>query len=168
MKQLLLICAIVAEGCASTSANSWQQEKTNATVTPKPEPPKTDSKKESAKIIEKAIRKSLKKPAGELTKSDLEKVTRLDLFDIQLTDLEGLEKLTRLTELGLGSNQLTDLKGLEKLTKLETLYLEDNQLTSVKGLEKLMKLTRLDLVNNQLTSVKGGGEAHEVKETVPL
>ena len=149
MKQLLLICAVVAGGCAST-------------------PKVVPNSPEAKAAIEAAIRKAAKKPTGELTKADLEKVTRLDLFDIQLTDLKGLEKLTRLTELGLGSNQLTDLKGLEKLTNLETLYLEDNQLTSVKGLEKLTKLTRLDLVNNQLTSVKGGGEAHEVKETVPL
>lgn len=114
MKQLLLICAVVAGGCAST-------------------PKVVPNSPEAKAAIEAAIRKAAKKPTGELTKADLEKVTRLDLFDIQLTDL----------------------KGLEKLTNLETLYLEDNQLTSVKGLEKLTKLTRLDLVNNQLTSVKG-------------
>ena len=109
VKQILvMMIAAVAGLCASTPAYPWQQEKPNVTVTPKPEPPKTAPKEESAKIIEKAIRKSLKKPAGELTKADLEKVTRLDLYDIQLTDLKGLETLTRLTELGLGSNQLTD------------------------------------------------------------
>ena len=128
MKQLLLICAVVAGGCAST-------------------PKVVPNSPEAKAAIEAAIRKAAKKPTGELTKADLEKVTRLDLFDIQLTDLKGLEKLTRLTELGLGE--------FEGLTNLETLYLEDNQLTSVKGLEKLTKLTRLDLVNNQLTSVKG-------------
>ena len=42
-------------------------------------------------IIEKAIRKSLKKPTGELTKVDLEKVTYLNLKENQLTKVpEGL------------------------------------------------------------------------------
>ena len=55
-------------------------------------------------IIEKAIRKRIHKPTGELTKADLEKVTGLDL----------------------GGNKLTNVKGLEKLTKLRELWLDDN------------------------------------------
>ena len=66
------------------------------------------TKEESAKIIEAAIRKELKKPTGELTKADLEKVTELDL----------------------GGNKLTELpKELEKLMQLEMLFLNGNQLT---------------------------------------
>ena len=113
------------------------------------------TKEESAKFIEVAIRKRIKKPVGELTKADLEKVTRLNLYDNKLTDVKGLENLTQLTELYLYFNQLTDVKGLEKLTQLEKLYLNNNQLTDVKGLEKLTQLTELSLSNNQLTDVKG-------------
>ena len=50
--------------------------------------------------------------------------------------------------LNLGKNKLTDVKGLEKLTKLETLNLTRNQLTSVKGLERLTQLNQLNLENN--------------------
>ena len=50
------------------------------------------TKEESAKVIEAAIRKSLKKPTGELTKADLEKVTALSLYNNQLTDVKGLEE----------------------------------------------------------------------------
>ena len=50
-------------------------------------------------IVEKAIRKELNKPTGELTKADLEKVTWLELQDNQLTNVKGLEKLTQLTRL---------------------------------------------------------------------
>ena len=70
------------------------------------------TKEASAKVIEAAIRKKLKKPAGELTKADLEKVTGLSLYNNQLTDVKGLEKLTQLTSLA------TDVKRLENLTKL--------------------------------------------------
>ena len=84
------------------------------------------TKEESAKVIEAAIREQIRKPAGELTKADLEKVKRLSLLGNQLTFVKGLEKLTKLKSLNLRANQLTDVKGLEKLTQLEDLWLEDN------------------------------------------
>ena len=49
------------------------------------------TKEESAKVIEAAIRKSLKKPTGELTKADLKKVRGLYFVHDQLTDVKGLE-----------------------------------------------------------------------------
>ena len=112
-------------------------------------------KEEQAKIIEVAIRKAAKKPTGELTKTDYEKVTKLELESNQMTSVKGLEKLTQLTELSLHRNQLADVKGLEKLTQLRMLVLSNNQLTSVKGLEKLAKLEWLSLRFNQLTDVEG-------------
>ena len=107
-------------------------------------------------FIEAAIRKAAKKPTGELTKADLEKVTKLSFSGKKLTEVpKGLEKLTKLHTLYLRDNQLTDVKGLEKLTQLRALHLDRNQLTDVKGLEKLTQLTRLYLTLNQLTDVKG-------------
>ena len=66
------------------------------------------TKEESAKVIEAAIRKAAKKPTGELTKADLEKMTELNLNRSQLTDVKGLEKLTKLTFLNLGRANLND------------------------------------------------------------
>ena len=86
----------------------------------------TLTKEDSAKVIEAAVRKQLKKPTGELTKADYEKVTHLDLADNQLTNVKGLEKLTHLERLWLDGNKLTDVKGLEKLTQLRELRLGDN------------------------------------------
>jgi Leucine-rich repeat (LRR) protein len=110
---------------------------------------------ESAKVIEAAIRKAAKKPTGELTKADYEKVERLNLNDNKLANVKGLEKLTKLERLLLIGNQLTSVKGLEKLTQLESLGLTGNQLTDVKGLENLTQLESLGLTGNQLTDVKG-------------
>ena len=90
-----------------------------------------------------AIRKAAKKPTGELTQADLEKVTKLNLGGNKLTDVKGLEKLTKLKELYLAKNQLTNVKGLEKLWQLTRLHLHSNQLTDVKGLEKLTQLEEL-------------------------
>jgi len=125
---------------------------------------KPATKEESAKVIEAAIRKAAKKPTGELTKADLEKVTELDLRYKQLTSVTGLGKLTQLTFLDLRGNQLTDVKGLEKLTQLTRLYLTLNQLTDVKGLEKLTKLERLVLMYNpDLTKA----QMAELKKALP-
>ena len=106
------------------------------------------TKEESAEIIEEAIRKAAKKPEGELTKADYEKVTYLNLNGRQLTSVKGLENLTQLKTLYLSRNQLTDVKGLEKLTQLKEMYLNNNQLTSAKGLEKLTQLEGLHLGTN--------------------
>ena len=118
---------------------------------------KSLTKEQSAKVIEAAIRKAAKKPTGELTKADLEKVTELNLNRSQLTGVKGMEKLTKLEWLHLGNNQLTNVPmGLEKLTQLKVLYLYTNQLAKMpKGLEKLTQLKVLNLGDNQLTEVKG-------------
>ena len=43
-------------------------------------------------IVEKAVRKSLKKPGGKPTEADLEKVLRLSLSNTKITDA-GLKKV---------------------------------------------------------------------------
>ena len=108
MKQILLMIAVVA-GQSVLAADK-----------------KPLTKEESAKVIEAAIRKAAKKPTGELTKADYEKVTRLYFVSNRLTSVKELEKLTQLTSLHLNDNQLTDVKGLEKLDQLTHLYLNDN------------------------------------------
>ena len=169
MKQLLLILAAVAlVGCGENRAISeWKEgqkarakaaaaetkakaaAEANATVTPKLEPSKAIPANITNPIVEKAIRKSLKKPTGELTKAHLEKVTRLILTFKQLTEVpKELENLTQLTNLQLPFNRLTDVKGLENLTQLKSLRLVGSQLTDVKRLEKLTKLEVLYLNDN--------------------
>tara|TARA_A100001037_G_scaffold171162_1_gene153737 strand:- start:858 stop:1217 length:360 start_codon:yes stop_codon:yes gene_type:complete len=79
VKQLLLILAVVVlvGGCAST-------------------PKVIPNSPEAKAAIEAAIRKAAKKPTGELTQADLEKVTRLNLGRYKLTDVKGLENLMQL------------------------------------------------------------------------
>ena len=75
------------------------------------------TKEESAKFIEVAIRKRIKKPVGELTKADMEKVTRLSLVNNKLTDVKGLEKLTQLTFLNLNDNPDLTKAPIDQLKK---------------------------------------------------
>ncbi len=93
-----------------------------------------------AKIIEAAIRKAAKKPTGELTKADLEKVPELELDGKQLTDVKSLEKLSQLKHLHLNGSGLTELpKGLEKLTQLKVLWLKDNPDLTKAQIDELQK-----------------------------
>ena len=123
------------------------------------------AKEESAKVIEAAIRKAAKKPTGELTKADYEKVTILHLDYKQLTDVpKGLEKLTQLERLNLDGNQLTNAKGLEKLTQLTYLNLGDNRLTDVSILAGLTNLKKLYLGDN---SALTKAQIYELKKALP-
>ena len=98
------------------------------------------TKEESAKFIEVVIRKRIKKPVGELTDVDLEKVTKLDLAYSKLTDVKALENLTQLKVLWIQGNQLTEVpKGLEKLTKLKELSLENNPALTKAQIDELQK-----------------------------
>ena len=119
MKQLLLICAVVAlMGCGL----------------------RLDGSMGFSPIVEQEVRWNIDKLRGELTKADLEKVTSLNLFNKQLTDVpKELEKLTQLKELHLGDNKLTSVKGLEKLTKLERLGLENNPDLTQAQIDELKK-----------------------------
>ena len=69
------------------------------------------------RAFEWAIRMSLGKKYGELTKADLEKVTLLDLSGNQLTDVNELEKLTQLTELNLLFNPALTKAQINELQK---------------------------------------------------
>ena len=119
MKQLLLICAVVAlVGCGL----------------------RLDGSMGFSPIVEQEVRWHIDKLRGELTKADLEKVTSLNLSNKQLTDVpKELENLTQLKDLGLSKNQLTSVKGLEKLTQLEYLWLDDNPDLTKAQIDELKK-----------------------------
>ena len=132
MKQLLLICAVVmlVGGC----------------VSPVKFIPNT---MEAEARIEAAIRRAAKKPTGELTKADYEKVTWLYLANNKLTEVTGLEKLTQLTQLFLYENKLTDVKGLEKLTNLRDLWLMGNPALTKAQIAELRKaLPKCHILSN--------------------
>ena len=112
------------------------------------------TKEESARAIEAAIRKQIKKPTGELTKADLEKVIRLDLEGTYITDLTPLSKLTELKHLWLENTPISDLMPLVALTKLEGIGLQNN-----------LKLTKAELGKFRVALLKGNTQSALAKET---
>jgi hypothetical protein len=68
-------------------------------------------------VIMLEIRRVLKKPSGELTKADLERVKMLYFIDSQLADLRPLAELPQLEELFLYDNPKLTKAEIDKLKK---------------------------------------------------
>lgn len=71
-----------------------------------------------------------------------------------ITEIEGLDKLSELRFLNLSQNQIIEIKGLENLRNLKELYLNHNQIKEINGLENVILLRHLELNNNQITEIK--------------
>jgi hypothetical protein len=101
---LIILTASLGAGCGkqeNAEAGKRKPSPTQPEVVekPKPNPPAAGPQKLIANpIVENAIRKELNKPKGELTKTDLEKVTTLNLRKTQTTDA-GLKEVVKLQQL---------------------------------------------------------------------
>ena len=146
MKQILLAAAAMAlVGCGKKESHDPQGSTRAASTSTSWVSDSTDLNNVK---IETAIRKTIKKPEGELTKADLDKVKTLVITGQELTSLESLEKLTQLENLNVFNNNLIDANGLEELTQLQQVNLGINLLSDVKALGKIKQLLVLNLGNN--------------------
>lgn len=90
---------------------------------------------------------------GNVKKSDMEKVTKLEFWRIEL-DLTGIEAAVNLEELTISSCAMTSEqlnKHIENLTKLKSLSLDNNKLTDVAFAKNMANLTSVDVKYNQIT-----------------
>jgi hypothetical protein len=113
----------------------------------------TCSAEGSAQRIEAAIRERIRKPEGELTPADFERVTHLSLAGMGLTDITPLAKLTKVKSLNLDYNEISDLTPLAGLVALEKLHLGSNQITDLSPLENLTNLKFVPLFRNQISDL---------------
>ncbi len=81
---------------------------------------------------------------------ELTKLKELDLSQNQISEIKGLDNLNNLRVLLLGYNKVSEIKGLKYLNNLQHLGLMDNQISEIKGLENLKKLIELDLKRNPI------------------
>ena len=150
MKQIFLMMAAVLVGCSKDTPETSQAVEAEPQVASKPTPEPTpvspaDEKLIADPIVEKAIRESLKKFEGQLTETDLGKVTSLNFNFNKITD-EGIKEVA-------------------KLQQLEWLFLEKTQITD-KGLKEVAKLQKLTILNLYDTKTTKAGVA-ELKKALP-
>lgn len=84
------------------------------------------------KNLEQVVRNVINKPTGDLLKSDVKKITGLNLGliapvnsdrEVEVKDLSGIENLTNLQELYLYHTQISDISPLKGLINLQTIWL---------------------------------------------
>ena len=108
-------------------------------------------------IVEKAVREKIRKRVGDLTETNLENVTSLNLTSTQITNqsLKDVAKLQDLESIGLGNTKITDagLKEIAKLKNLISLNLGNTKITDegLKEVAKLQKLKWLYLIETRIT-----------------
>jgi len=111
-------------------------------------------------IVEKEIRRQIRKYTGELTEADIKRVKKLEFIHSSITN-EGVKevaKLKQLEELSLSHTKITDewLKEVIKLPKLRGLGLWDTKITDA-GLKEVVKLKHLYYLNLGGTKITDAG-----------
>ncbi len=90
----------------------------------------------------------------QLTRQDLEEIDgELELYDLGIEDLEGIQICRRLEGLNLSCNQIHDINPLRFLRHLVSLDLSSNQIEDADCLERLSRLEELDLSDNFIDNV---------------
>jgi hypothetical protein len=104
--------------------------------------------------LEAAIRDAIKKPSGDIYRSDLQAITKISVNYRQIVNLSGLEYCTNCTDMDLRENLITDISPLGSLVNLNYLSLGDNQISDISPLSSLTNLRELDLYNNQISNIQ--------------
>jgi LPXTG-motif cell wall-anchored protein len=132
---------------ASTAVSSASSEFTENAVTPKAFA--SDSVTIPDPALKQAILTKLNLPAGsDLTKTDMKKLTILELTDTAITSLSGLEYATNLGTFSINANLIiNDFSPLESLTSLDYVTLQTSSLNSANfpDLSKSTKIVNLHL-----------------------
>ena len=105
--------------------------------------------------LRQAVREVLELPDEiPLTQIEMQRLTRLDAYQKEITDLSGIEHAANLTWLSFAENQVRDLSPLAELFHLETLYLWGNPISNLSPLGNLANLNILDLGGCQISDIQ--------------
>jgi len=100
--------------------------------------------------LEKAIRKAINKPSGDIYASELEEIKELNAEQLEIKSLKGIEHCITIENLCLASNQISDISPLAGLTSLEKLQLGINKISDISPLININTLEVVDLWDNPL------------------
>lgn len=97
-----------------------------------------------------------KKPKEKFTRQEAESIKSLIVYGSgDIESLKGIGYLKGLKRLEVEGQGLSNLKGIQSLTKLEVLNVSDNEIKSLKPLKNLKNLKKLDAIGNNLKNTKG-------------
>lgn len=84
----------------------------------------------------------------------MEDLIKLQLDNNIITNIAGLESLTKLKWLDLSFNMIESIKGLDNLRQLEDLSLFSNRITQLEGLDQLENLNVLSVGSNEIANLE--------------
>ena len=155
--------AASAAPAAATAAALAPPEPTTATDEPAPARPERPKKKfedcpSDVEVafpdaeFEAAVRLKLQQPSGPIKKTQLKRLTSLNVTRSPLDELDVcvFHYMTGLKELFLGKGQVNDLGPIAGATRLESLRASLNPIEDLSPLEKMTKMDRLDLGHTQV------------------
>ena len=105
--------------------------------------------------LKNAINKELGKDLSYTPqKKDLQKITKLNAWFANITNLKGLEYCTNLEHLDLNGDKYTDLTPIANLTKMKTLNIANNKaVTDISCLKNLTNLINLYADNSNISDI---------------
>ena len=100
------------------------------------------------------IRETLRKPSGEITVQDLEKITKLDGAKRGISNIDGFQYCVNLVRIDLSGNQICDITPLANLQKLSWVDVKHNRIIDVSPLAYLPNLNKANLEYNSIQDIK--------------
>ena len=97
------------------------------------------------KNLESAIRVAINMPTGVIQDADMQKLKYLDVYNKNITSLEGIQYATNMTGLIASGNAIKTIPSLAKNTKLEGIIMSYNPLESISGLASAPNLKYVSL-----------------------
>lgn len=92
--------------------------------------------------LNRVVRQAINKPSGDITRSDVYPLTKIDLEGKGIKDISGIEYLENLTNLDISNNDIDNIYSLKYLKYLQILNLSKNKISDISPLEKLTSLYR--------------------------
>lgn len=106
--------------------------------------------------LEIAIREAIDKPIGEISKEELEQLTKLSGSNMGIKSIEGIEYCINLKEIHLIGNEISNIDSLASLAddnNLIELGLDANNISNISPLRNFKSLEVLGLSDNKITDV---------------
>ena len=92
-------------------------------------------------------------PSASIIRGWIAQLTHLQVNEVNISDLTGIEFAIRLEVLGAWGNRISDISPVAGLTKLRTLYLRKNRISDISPVAGLTNLESLNLWDNNISDI---------------
>jgi hypothetical protein len=105
-------------------------------------------------VLDAAVRQALGHPLGFLTRADLLTLSSLDISDLNIKNLSGIEYCTNLTFLDASGNPISNISSLANLVNLLSLNIDGTNVFEISALSGLPNLDSVSLCGTLVTDIQ--------------